>query len=164
APRPSITVSRTKPGLSGSKNSVRRPAAAGNGMPVTSTVNGPGPPVTLSAIGSGLPAPPRASPSRPGVGGNKVGGVGLGAPPATIPARKRGSGGGSFPAAATSAPLGAAGSGTGSLPVRAKASNRIGAAATRPTRPGTGAPSGRPTQTPMVRLPSKPTAQASRYP
>ena len=37
------------------------------------------------------------------------------------------------------------------LPVRAKASNRIGAAAVRPRRPGTGAPSGRPTQTPMVR-------------
>ena len=44
--------------------------------------------------------------------------------------------------AATSAPLGARGSGAGSLPVRAKASNRIGAAAARPTRPGTGAPSG----------------------
>ena len=28
--------------------------------------------------------------------------------------------------------------------------------------PGTGAPSGRPTQTPMVRVPSNPTAQASR--
>ncbi len=47
-------------------------------------------------------------------------------------------------------------------PVREKASNRIGAAAMRPIRPGTGAPSGRPTQTPMVRLPSKPTDQASR--
>ena len=30
------------------------------------------------------------------------------------------------------------------------------------TNPGTGAPSGRPTQTPMVIRPSKPTAQASR--
>ena len=50
-------------------------------------------------------------------------------------------------------------SGCGSL---AKASNRIGAAAVRPTSPLTGAPSGRPTHTPMVRLPSNPTAQASR--
>ncbi len=47
-------------------------------------------------------------------------------------------------------------------PERAKASNRIGAATARPTMPGTGAPSGRPTQTPMVICPSKPTAQASR--
>ena len=57
---------------------------------------------------------------------------------------------------------GARGSGAGAVGRRAKASNRIGAAAMRPTRPGTGAPSGRPTQTPIVCLPSKPTDQASR--
>src|SRR5262249_44429688 len=152
------TVSRTKPGPSGSKNSVRRPAAAGNGMPLTSTGNGPVPPLTLSAIGSGLPEPSVASSSLALLGGDKSRNLGFAAPPASTPGRKRCSGGGSFPAAAASAPLGAAGSGAGSLPVRAKASNRIGAAATRPTSPGTGAPSGRPTQTPMVRLPSKPTA------
>ena len=67
-----------------------------------------------------------------------------------------------FGVLAISAPFGAFGSAAGRLPERANASNRIGAAAARPTRPGTGAPSGRPTQTPMVRLPSKPTDQASR--
>ncbi len=36
------------------------------------------------------------------------------------------------------APFGACASGAGTLPVRAKASNRIGAAALRPTSPGTG--------------------------
>ena len=76
--------------------------------------------------------------------------------------RNRRSGSGSLALLATSVPLGGFGSGAGSLPVRAKASNRIGAAAVRPTRPGTGAPSGRPTQTPMVMRPSKPTDQASR--
>ena len=70
--------------------------------------------------------------------------------------------GGSLEVAASSAPFGACASAAGSLPVRAKASNRIGAALARPTRPGTGAPSGRPTQTPIVRLPSKPTDHASR--
>ena len=63
---------------------------------------------------------------------------------------------------AISAPAGAGGSGASGCGPRAKASNRIGAAAVRPARPLTGAPSGLPTQTPMVRLPSKPTAQASR--
>ena len=63
---------------------------------------------------------------------------------------------------ASNAPVGALGSAAGIFPVRAKASNRIGAAAVRPTRPGTGAPSGRPTHTPIVIRPSKPTDQASR--
>ncbi len=54
------------------------------------------------------------------------------------------------------------GSGAGGAGRRANASNRIGAAALRPISRGTGAPSGRPTQTPMVYLPSKPTDQASR--
>ena len=57
---------------------------------------------------------------------------------------------------------GAGGRGANGWDPRAKASNRIGAAAVRPAKPLTGAPSGLPTQTPMVRLPSKPTAQASR--
>src|SRR5712672_2524487 len=47
APRPSITVSRTKPGPSGSKNSARLPREAGTGSPLTSTVSAPAPPVTL---------------------------------------------------------------------------------------------------------------------
>jgi len=58
--------------------------------------------------------------------------------------------------------FGGLGSGAGNFPVRAKASNRMGAAAVRPTMPGAGAPSGRPTHTPMVMRPSKPTDQASR--
>ena len=58
-------------------------------------------------------------------------------------------------------PGGAARSGV-VAPSRAKASIRIGAAASTPIRPGTGAPSGRPTQTPMTWRPSKPIAQASR--
>jgi len=49
-------------------------------------------------------------------------------------------------------------------PERVKASHRTGAAAVRPVRPATGAPSGRPTQTPTVRVPSKPTDHASRKP
>ena len=47
-------------------------------------------------------------------------------------------------------------------PSRSKLSNRMGAAALMPEMPGTGAPSGRPTQTPITVLPSKPMAQASR--
>ena len=39
-----------------------------------------------------------------------------------------------------------------------------GAAASRPRAPGTEAPSGRPNQTPMTCAPSKPIAQASRWP
>ena len=81
----------------------------------------------------------------------------------TIPSgRKCCSGTGNLALAATIASFGACAKRAGNLPLRAKASNRIGAAAPRPTNPGVGAPSGRPTQTPMVRLPSKPTAQASR--
>ena len=38
APLASITVSRTKPGPSGEKNTVRRSAAAASGTPLTSTV------------------------------------------------------------------------------------------------------------------------------
>ena len=76
--------------------------------------------------------------------------------------RKRCSGGGRRLLAAKIAPFGAFGSAAGRPPMRANASNRIGAAAARPTKPGTGAPSGRPTQTPTVRLPSKPTDHASR--
>ena len=71
-------------------------------------------------------------------------------------------GGGSRLVLAKTTPSGARTNGTGACPVRANASNRIGAAVVRPTIPGTGAPSGRPTQTPMVMRPSKPTAQASR--
>jgi len=50
----------------------------------------------------------------------------------------------SFALFATSTPFGAFGKPAGIFPVRANASNRIGAAAVRPIRPGTGAPSGRP--------------------
>ena len=49
-----------------------------------------------------------------------------------------------------------------SRPSLAKASNKIGAAAIRPTSPGTAPLSGRPTQTAMVVRRSKPAAQASR--
>ena len=48
--------------------------------------------------------------------------------------------------------------------MRAKASNRIGAAASRPVRPGEGELSGRPTQTATVEPRSKPIASASRKP
>ncbi len=128
-------------------------------MPLTSTVSAPVPPATLSAIGSGLPSSPLASSSRAPLGGNMM--RSAASAPSPLP-RKRCSGGGNFALVATRVPFGAGGRLCGSLPVRAKASNRIGAAATRPLRPGTGAPSGRPTHTPIVRLPSKPTAQASR--
>ena len=74
------------------------------------------------------------------------------------------SGGGSLAEAAKSAPWGEGGNGTAAWPERAKASNKMGAALARPTSPGTGEPSGRPTHTPMVMRPSKPTAQASRKP
>src|SRR5262249_907297 len=72
APLASITVRRTKRGPSGSKNKVRRPGASGSGWPLTSTVSGPAPPVTLSAIGSGLPAASLASSSRAPLGGNMM--------------------------------------------------------------------------------------------
>src|SRR3954452_8236486 len=162
APRPSITVSRTKPGPSGSKNSARLPREAGTGSPLTSTVSGPAPPVTLSAIGSALPELSLASSSRAPLGGNIMRSWGSVLSPARAPGRKRCRGGGSLAVAATSAPFGDRGSAAGNLPVRAEASNRIGAAAALPIRPGTGAPSGRPTHTPMVCRPSNPTAQASR--
>jgi len=52
---------------------------------------------------------------------------------------------------ATSTPFGAFGKPGGDFFRCARTrSNRIGAAAVRPIRPGTGAPSGRPTQTPIV--------------
>ncbi len=51
-----------------------------------------------------------------------------------------------------------------SRPRRSKASNRIGAAAWRPMRPGVAPLSGRPTQTAMVVARSKPIASASRNP
>ncbi len=54
APLASITVSRRKPGPSGSTNSVRRSARAVAGTPLTSTVSGPTPPETLSARRIGL--------------------------------------------------------------------------------------------------------------
>ena len=76
--------------------------------------------------------------------------------------RNRRNGSGSLALLASSTAFGGFGSAAGIFPVRAKASNRIGAAAVRPTSPGTGAPSGRPTHTPMVMRPSKPTDQASR--
>ena len=136
--------------------------AVPSGTPFTSTVSGSEPPEIFRAMGSGLPPALAASSSRAPSGGNMI--FKGGSPPALgRPAgRKRWSGNGSLPLTANRAPCGAWGSGAGSLPERAKASNRIGAAAVRPTRPGTGAPSGRPTQTPMVRLPSKPIDQASR--
>ncbi len=82
--------------------------------------------------------------------------------PPRRPGAKRLSGGGNLALDVTSTPFGARGNAVGGAPRRANASNRIGAAAMRPTSPGTGAPSGRPTQTPMVCLPSKPIDQASR--
>src|SRR5262249_39890143 len=173
-----ITVSRTKPGPSGSKNSVRRPAAAGSGCPLTSTVNGPVPPVTLSAIGSGLPEPSFASSSLALLGGNMIRSCGSAPSPASAPARKRCSGGGSLLAAATSVPLGAAGSGgsllaaatslplgaAGSrarrLPVRAKAAHRI----SPPPGRGSGARRGRPPRHPGGVLPASPPAQGAAIP
>src|SRR5262245_32364862 len=59
APVASVTVSRTKPGPSGAKNSVRADFFAGSGMPLRSTLRGGVPPAILMAIGSG------ASPSLP---------------------------------------------------------------------------------------------------
>src|SRR6202041_655555 len=76
--------------------------------------------------------------------------------------RKRRNGGGrSAVMVALKTPLGA---GIDSMlrPSRSNASNRIGAAASRPIRPGVGPLSGRPTQTAMVVRRSKPTASASR--
>ena len=52
----------------------------------------------------------------------------------------------------------------GSLFSRANARNSTGAARSAPKAPGTGVPSGRPIQTPMTFAPSKPIAQASRWP
>src|SRR5205814_1173151 len=69
-PAESITVSRTKPGPSGSKNTVfRRPAGESSGAPLTSTVTGPTPPEIRIATGSGRPSPPLASSSRAPFGG-----------------------------------------------------------------------------------------------
>ena len=163
APLASITVSRRKPGPSGSTNSVRRLAARRRRQAVDQHGQ------RLDAAGDlerqriGLAAPAVASSMRAPLGGNRM--RSAGAPPspgkavrAEVLQRRRQL----ARWRRTATPFGACGSATGGWPVRAKASNRIGAAAVRPTRPGTGAPSGRPTQTPMVRRPSKPTAQASR--
>src|SRR5262249_53436234 len=131
APSPSITVRRMKPGPSGAKNSVRRPGpTSGSGMPLTSTVRGPEPPVTLSAIGSGRPSSPLASSTRAPLGGNMM--RSGGPSPARPSGRNRCSGGGNLVVAAISVPFGAAGKLAGSLPVPAQASDRIGAAAARP--------------------------------
>ena len=155
-----MIVSRAKPGPSGVKNSVRCvPRTAGDGTPLTSSVNGCKPPDTFSAT-----CVSEARSSREPLGGNRIFGAAPAISPGSRPGRKRCNGSGSLLLAAKIAPFGARASGAGTPPMRAKASNRIGAAALRPTRPGTGAPSGRPTQTPMVRLPSKPTDHASRYP
>src|SRR5262245_49973365 len=162
APVASVTVSRTKPGPSGAKNSVRADFFAASGMPLRSTLRGGVPPSILIAIGSGtspsLPDNSRLAPS----GGKTMWTFAAMTSPAFAADAKRRSGGGNFAVLAMSTPLGAGGSGCKPPPIRAKASNRIGAAAVRPVRPVTGAPSGLPTHTPMVRLPSKPTAQASR--
>jgi len=61
-------------------------------------------------------------------------------------------------------PLGAGLNATVGVPSLSNASNRIGAAIVMPDNPGTGAPSGRPTQTPITVLPSNPIDHPSRYP
>jgi hypothetical protein len=109
----------------------------------------------MIAVASWLPLANRA----PSGGNMKRGGSTTSLGPVAL---KRCSGGGNLLLAAKSAPFGACGNGAGASPDRANASNRIGAAEARPTNPGTGAPSGRPTQTPTVIRPSNPIAHASR--
>ena len=70
---------------------------------------------------------------------------------------KRFSGGGRSGPLTSTAPLGALSSGARVSLIRWNASNRMGAAAVRPTRPGVEAPSARPTQTATVWRPSYPT-------
>src|ERR1700729_2245028 len=77
--------------------------------------------------------------------------------------RRRNGGGRAAVMVAVNTPLGA-GIDSLLLPSRSKASNRIGAAASRPIRPGVGPLSGGPAQTPIVVRLSKPIASASRKP
>src|ERR1700733_7516608 len=125
-------------------------------------MSGRTPPVNLSGTGAG-PAFPAASSRRAPLGGKKMCKP---APPSPKrpDAAKYLSGGGSFALVVIKIPAGGRGNAVGGVGRRANASNRIGAAALRPISPGTGAPSGLPTHTPMVWLPLKPTDQASRYP
>jgi len=132
-------------------------------IPLISMVSGNTPPATFTGIAENCPLLERSTSIREPLSGNWM--CGAWSPPVRTSSptgRKRRSGNGNLALLASSAPLGGLGSAAGIFPVRAKASNRIGAAAARPTRPATGAPSGRPTQTPMVMRPSKPTDQASR--
>ena len=99
----SMTVSRTKPGPSGSKNSVRR-LAAGSGTPLTSTVSGCDAARDLQRDRIGLPAG-CASSSRAPFGGNMMRSGGSQRSPGKPPGRKRCSGGGSLALAAKIAPL-----------------------------------------------------------
>ena len=73
-------------------------------------------------------------------------------------------GGKSAPDATLRTPDGAGRNGTRLEPIAWNASNSSGAAAVRPSSPGDGTMSGRPTHTPTVCRPSKPIAHASRYP
>ena len=164
APEASITVTREKPGPAGVKNSALAAASAvarWTGTPLTSTVTGATAPVTFSATGSGLPSvsrqiEPRAVRRKHDAQRRLRRGAGQ-TSRLKVPQRRRqlGIGGEHHARGRTRQRRGRAAE-------PAKASNRIGAAASRPIRPGTGAPSGRPTQTPIVCLPSKPTDQASR--
>ncbi len=110
-------------------------------------VSGGTPPVTFTGTGSGLP-PFISSSSRAPSGGRRICSRAFAFSPAKWPGAKRRNGGGRFAREAKSTP-GGGGSAAAGAGRRAKASNRMGAAAARPVRPGTGAPSGRPIQTPI---------------
>jgi len=163
APVASITVNRAKPGPGGSIRRCRRPSISPTAIPFSKTVIGSTPPATLTGSAAGGSPIASARSIREPFRGNWIWGACSPLACTSSPTRrKRCSGSGSLALLASSTPFGGFGSGAGSRPVRAKASKRIGAAAVRPTRPGTGAPSGRPTHTPMVSRPSKPIDQASR--
>ena len=164
APRESITETLANPAPSGRQEALRRSSANPTGAPFTSHLSGGTPPDAFKArraVASRGFETPRSTrdPSSGNVilsGAFVVEAIVLGAS-----LRACRSGGGSPAVVATSA-FGGIGTGSGSPPKRAKASNRIGAAAVRPTSPGTAPLSGRPIHTPIVTRRSKPTAQASR--
>ncbi len=94
------------------------------------------PPATLTGIAENdVPSEPEASIREPSSGNWIWGACSLPVRTNSPSGRNRRSGSGNLALLAISTPLGGFGSGIGSFPVRAKASNRIGAAAVRPDQP-----------------------------
>ncbi len=166
APLPSTTDTCAKPAPSGRQADWRRRSASPIGAPLTNQVNGGEPPSAFRArfCSAAPPLSPRSI--RAPSGGYAIfrvcGGGGrhrLWSVHAQMPQGRR-----QVSAIfAVSTPRGAR-IGSMSRPSLSNASNRIGAAASRPINPGVGPLSGRPTQTAIVVPLSKPTESASRNP